>query len=197
MLTIESLDSALVALGLFAPGFIILVVRAQFLTGRMASSSESALLYVIVSSVYYAFALLFVKVPEALTAPKSAMSAFWFGLVFLGPALFGIVLGLNTRFDVIRNLLRRIGLNPVHSVPTAWDWKFSRINPSWVLVTLKDDTQFSGVLGFTSSEPNERDLFIEQVYDIDDNNVWTMGTAGKSVLILAGEIRTIEFWPKT
>ena len=69
----------------------------------------------------------------------------------------------------------------------------------WVLVTLKDGTRFAGFCGpesFISSDPGERDIYIQWVYDIDDENNWSLrGLHG--VLIAAGEIQTVEFWPYT
>jgi hypothetical protein len=65
-----------------------------------------------------------------------------------------------------------------------------------VLVVLKDGTKFGGRFGaqsFASSDGKERDVYIEQVYEIDKYDLWTPSDQG--VLILASEIRTIEFWP--
>jgi len=92
--------------------------------------------------------------------------------------------------------MRWAGLNAVHEVPSAWDWKFGKGENLWILVKLKDDTEFAGFCGensFISSDPSERDIFIERVYELDDNNVWHE-QAGKGVLIAQGEIRTIEIW---
>ena len=67
----------------------------------------------------------------------------------------------------------------------------------WVLVTLRNGTRFAGYCGpdsFMSSDPDNRDLYIQWVYDIDDDSGWCpRGENG--VLIAAGEISTIEFWP--
>lgn len=67
----------------------------------------------------------------------------------------------------------------------------------WVLVTLKNGTRFAGFCGtdsFMSSEPAERDLYIQWVYDLDDEDNWQpRGETG--LLIAGGEISTIEFWP--
>ncbi len=45
---------------------------------------------------------------------------------------------------------------------------------------------------FVSSDPTERDIYIQQIYDIDDPNNWNPRNHG--VLITGGEISTIEFW---
>ena len=93
-------------------------------------------------------------------------------------------------------------MHPVHVILAAWDWKFSSSEQNWVLVTLKGDTKFAGFCGvnsFISSDPNERDIFIGKVYDFDDDK-WIdndrIAKNVKSVLITAGEIKTIGFWLK-
>ena len=71
------------------------------------------------------------------------------------------------------------------------------MDEQWVLVTLKDDTKFVGLCGqgsFISSDPTERDIYIEQVYDMDDESNWSW-PGRKGVLIGPGEVKTIEFWP--
>ena len=43
----------------------------------------------------------------------------WFALVFIGPAIFGLLLGLNIYTGITRKILRRLHLNTVHVIPTA------------------------------------------------------------------------------
>ncbi len=67
----------------------------------------------------------------------------------------------------------------------------------WVLVTFKDGTYLRGYCGpnsFISSDPTERDMYIERVYDLGDNGLW-VDQDEKGALIAPGEISTIEFWP--
>jgi hypothetical protein len=51
-----------------------------------------------------------------------------------------------------------------------------------------------GSKSFISSSPQERDILIEQVYTIDDNDKWI--ERDSSVLITHGEIQSVEFWRK-
>jgi Family of unknown function (DUF6338) len=81
-------------------------------------------------------------------------------------------------------------------VPTAWDYKFGQSSAQWMLIVLKDGTKFAGFFGdgsFASSCLKNRDIFLQQVFEIDDNENWT--PSRRSLLVAAGEIRTIEFWP--
>ena len=182
------------------PGLIILFVRSQFVTGRRRSHSDELLSYLTVSVMYYALIFPFVEFDtESIKGGFCMSTAWWFLQVFVGPAALGLLLGVNIEKALFHKFLRFCHLNPVHGVPTAWDWKFKGIGKHWVLITLKNGTIFAGFCSSNSSmssDQNERDLYIERVYDIDANNRWTpRGDAG--LLITGGEISTIEFWPYT
>jgi hypothetical protein len=61
---------------------------------------------------------------------------------------------------------------------------------------MKDDTKWAGHLGrgsFISTDPSERDIYIENVYAVDDADVWTK--KGSAVWLPQREIRSLEFWP--
>lgn len=185
-------------LALFAPGLVVLFVRSQFVTGRRPPHSEALLSYLIVSVIYYALTFPFVDFALSIHESFYCKVLAWFTLIFIGPVLLGLILGLNIQKDLFRRLLRRGGLHPIHAIPTAWDWKFGRMREEWVLVTLKDGTRFAGLCGqesFISSDPTERDIYIQENYEVDDQNTWTRRENG--VLIASNEIQTIEFWPYT
>ena len=96
----------------------------------------------------------------------------------------------------IRSLLVKLRLNPVHPTPSAWDWTFEDLGEQFILVALRDGTYIGGLVGadsFVSSDPTERDIYIQQIYNIDDSDNWKPMDHG--ILIAAGEISTIEFWP--
>jgi len=121
----------------------------------------------------------------------------WFGLVFVGSAIFGLFLGLNAQTGLVRRIPRWCHLNPVHVMPTAWDWKFSAMTEQWVLCSAQ---RWDEIRRFLRSQlvhviRSERDLYIERAYDLDAENIWHPRENG--ILIAAGEIRTIEFWPST
>jgi hypothetical protein len=86
---------------------------------------------------------------------------------------------------------------PTDPFPSAWDYQFSRINePLWILVTLKDGSQVAGRFGrnsLASLEPSERDLYIDSVYQVLEDNPWQPVTETFGILIKAEEIRYIEF----
>ncbi|MDR3427765.1 DUF6338 family protein [Silvimonas sp.] len=181
------------------PGMIALYVRAQFLDGKIPDFKVGLATYVAISLIYHAIWFLIapgmyaVKVVSANGCEKVG----WVFIEFIGPAILGVVSGINVRKQWLRKFLAKFGLTTVHPVASAWDWKFSGVPESWVLVVLKDGKQWGGVLSeksFISSTSKERDIFIEKVYEIKKSGKWVGRDSG--VLITHQQIQTIEFWPK-
>ena len=174
------------------PGFVALSIRSQFVAGESLSDNwERSLAYVKISVIYGTLVLWLVDLSLV------AKSDWAFpGVVFLGPTVLGLVLGINAQEDYFRRLLNFIRIFPIHPSPTAWDRKLSRTSEQWVLVTLKNGDTVAGFYGkesFTASSPNERDMYIQWIYNTDEKGS-SPSTPEKSVYIGPGEISTIEFW---
>ena len=196
---------------LVVPGFIIVFVRSQFITGRIPTSPAGFLSYLTTSTVYWAILIFlalplvgnFVSIMQSYGLWWEELSPVTGSIKYIGPcvlivilpAIVGICLGYNWKKNWIRGLLGKIHLNLVHPTPSAWDWTFEDLGEQFVLVALKDGSYIGGLMGsdsFVSSDPTERDIYIQQIYDIDDPNNWNPRNHG--VLITGGEISTIEFW---
>ena len=117
-------------------------------------------------------------------------------LLFLLPVVVGLFLALFGSW--ICYILVQIGFRQVHPVPNAWDWKFRNVDDQWVLVTFTDGSQVAGHLGsesFLSSDPSERDIYIQRVFKVDSQTKNWKETGAKGILIAPGQVKTIEFWP--
>jgi len=180
------------------PGIVALFFRAQFMAGRMPKVGEGLLSYVTVSLAYHALVFPLTARLYAAASLAGWHWAGWVSLIFLGPALVGILLGLNIRKGWARKMIGRFGISTIHPVTCAWDWRFSQCEEGWVIATLKNGTQWHGYMGvnsFMSSDPGERDILIEQVYDsAGEGASWT--PRGSAVWIANGEIQSLEFLPR-
>lgn len=200
MTGIPSQADIFTTLSFLVPGFIIAKVRGQFVTGRRQRIGQELLEYATLSAFNFAIFSWLIYLLANIDWSVGVKALGWATVILIGPVVLGTVSRITAQkywaFKLLRSRpLRFIGAKPVHLVPTAWDWKFARMERQWVLVTLKDGTRFAGMCGersFISSDPTERDLYLEQICDIDDDDTWT--PTRKSVLITHGEIRTIEFW---
>lgn len=190
-------DALFLALTFIVPGFVLIAVREQFVTGRERHGELRLIRCLTFSVINYAVfsAPIYLLISSDLSLFWKALS--WMIIILVGPIVLGLVAGVFVQKDTLERILRSVGLNPVHAVPTAWDWKWGRMaSGEWVLVTLKDGTRFAGFCGknsFISSDPAERDIYVQQVFSIEEDNKW-VSTEG-AVLVAAGEVQTIEFWP--
>jgi hypothetical protein len=110
-----------------------------------------------------------------------------------------LILAIWSQKEWGRKAARWIGLSPVHDIPAAWDWRFSKLPAGglFVLITLTEGSRVAGFFGsssFASSDTGERDIYIEEEYDIDNEEVWTPRQSKVGVMISAREIRHIEFF---
>lgn len=191
-LNVENLKAVIAAL---APGLIILGIRQRFIAAPQPSFQDRALAYAGVSAIYYAAVHPVISFGEAaLHLPLWGGNALEY--VFL-PVIAGLILGFTSANDVVDSALRRLGLAPIHQIPAAWDYAFSRLRGNtFVLVTLNDGSQVAGFFGkqsFASSSDKERDLLIEDVWIVNTNGPWTKPDTAKSILLCGKDIRLVEF----
>lgn len=190
----KSIELFVILLVLLVPGVIIDFVRSQFVARRTRSFTEAGIGFIVVSLLYYALAMPFMLVWTSSWRQLIMDPMPWYLLLFVGPISIGLLLGWLAQSDVIGGHARRWGLNVIHPMPTAWDRRFSTLNSSWVIITLKDGRTVAGWMGsksVASSDSDDRDLFIEKIYELADDTWKDVG--GKSALIMSGEISTIEF----
>ena len=191
------IDAIYVALVFVVPGYVFLSLRSQFVAGQGKIGKDQILSYVTISGVNFAAFgwIIYAAYKNNFGVPLMAVS--WMLVIILIPALVGILSGVCNQRDYVRKFYHWLKLEPIHTVPSAWDYKFSRSPGEWVLVKLKNGVQFAGWWAgnsFASHDTSERDLLIEQVFEVPDTGPWK--STAKSLLIMAGEIQTIEFTPR-
>ncbi len=200
-MTFGSLEVVFFTLAFVVPGFILDSMVSALLPRRVEDAKLFLLRFLTFSCVNYALwswliYLLFQS--EFFAAHSWAAATAWFLIVFLSPVLLGLGLAKLNQRGVVRAMLQRLGFNPVHIIPTAWDWKFSATQePVWVMVTLKNGDAVCGLFGsssFASSVPEERDLFLQEVYRVGEGLHWEPVVNSDGILFRAGEIKHIEFW---
>lgn len=189
-------------LALVIPGFLIHAVMAVFTT-RQSGRAEASWIYPItigaVNVAVWSWLIYLLLTASFFEKHIGWAAAGWAVVLLVGPALIGLLLGYNVQREWTRRLLHAIGLRPVHVIPTAWDGRFRRDGfVGWILVTLTDGTQVAGFFGgrsWASSEPGERDIYLEQLCHLDDDRMWRLGDRDKGALIKADAIRFLEMWP--
>jgi hypothetical protein len=181
------------------PGIVIVYVRSRFITGRMPSIIENMLSFLVLSLIYYSITILFLQQALSIKAPEAFRAAIWICLILDGPAAFGMFLGVSAQREVFSWIFNRLNVTVIHVIPTAWDWKFSKVprGGQFVLVTLSNDEKVAGFFGensFASSDSSERDLYIEEEYTVSDTGVWESRPDKVGILVSSKEIKYVEFW---
>lgn len=155
------------------------------------------------SLINYVF--LFGVIPLDLGNTVSSLGTTELGAIILGgPIALALLRAIGHRHRLLGRMLARLPLlrdlsSPVDPIPAAWDWKFSRQREAcWAVVRLAEGSQVAGYFGkasFSSSDPAERDLYLESVYTIDpSNNAWSETDRSDGILIKGAEIRSMEFF---
>lgn len=186
------------ALLLLTPGAIIIYIRSFFTTGRRKTHTEEFLTYLFLSLIYFAATFKLYQSTLEAECLKGYDTIIWFAYVFMLPAAFGIIFGLNVQRNWMYGLLEKFGLHTVHTLPTAWDWKFSKGTDHFVIITTKSGSVFRGYYGTNSfsSSDGERDIFLESVYkQPDKESEWQQ--QGSSLWLPISEVESIEFIEKT
>lgn len=182
---------------LLAPGLIILVIRNRFKGGPVATLQDQLLAYAVASGAYYAAAFPLFHVQDGLVLPSWAWQLLQY---FLLPAIVGVAIAFFDQSEAFYAACRRVGLRPTHHMPAAWDYAFSRIvQGTYVLVKLQDGTLYAGLMGkhsFASTATAERDLYLEQVWSIEEKGPWKLVKPKRGVLLCGRDIRWVEIFER-
>ena len=213
-MTLDKIETLLLTLALIVPGFIIHCVFSFFSPRRIETKEVLLLRFltfgtlnlIVCLPIIYLIAtqsdIENVAKHSVHTILKSDvrkyiwLAAYFLVVTFVSPTILGLVIAAIDKYDWFKKLAGRLGLHAMHSIPTAWDYKFHQICQSggrWITVALKDDrvvTGFFGSRSFASSDPAERDLYIQSTVDAE-----TMEYIDRSdgILIKYDDIRSIEF----
>ena len=189
-----SFQSVYLLLSLTAPAVVFLFFRSRFTHGRMPKASDAILYFIAITSIYYS--LIFPIFMIGFQTPKSKdfIWVTWILVLIILPAILGVFSGWVARKEFVYKALRKIGFDVVHDIPTAWEWKFSNVGPSWVVITLKNGNSFGAEYGstsFISTDPSDRDIYLEETYSISKTGKWTK--RGYGMWVASSEISTLEF----
>jgi hypothetical protein len=85
-----------------------------------------------------------------------------------------------------------------HPFLKPWDFKFNQKKVSYIIVHLKNGRKIGGEFkdnSFASSSPAEEQIYLETVYELDENEKFKAPIErSKGIIILRDEISAIEFF---
>lgn len=85
-----------------------------------------------------------------------------------------------------------------HPMPTAWDFLFAQRRCMWIMFHLKNGRRIGGYFGrdsFASSHPLEPDIYVENVWHVDEEGRFTERIEGNAGLIIRfADCHLMEFY---
>lgn len=177
---LEDFSNLYFVVSVLVPGFIYSGVVANFIPMRRSKEKEILLLrYLTATAFNYALCspLIYLLTFGLIFPTRPIWQALcWFAIIFIVPVILAVAHARIMQKDGLGWLYRLLGLRAISPIPTGWDWIFSTTEPCYVLITLTDGTEIAGFFGgrsMASSEPERKDIYIEQVYKVpEDGGTW-------------------------
>lgn len=197
---------ALLVLILFVlPGFILMRVITKARPHSETSDFRFIVSAILFGTIVHAiFGWWTIDVYLSYTAETLSEDGFWsfylwfVGVILVAPTIFGFVLGKLAEVAWIDNLLVMFGLSVSDRMPTAWDEVFGSGKGYWIIVELNDGRKLGGFYStnsFVSASPNPRDIYIEQVWEVgEDDNFLYQIEPDEGIWIEGAQIRLLKFF---
>lgn len=199
-MSINDYTTLLIILLFIVPGFILDFIIRKFIPLKDSGSVAEYLRFLVFSCYHYslyALPIYYVYLNEFhLNHPIKTVFLFLL-LMFISPVIWGLLIIKAREKGYIGKIFDKLKLKPLKSVPAAWDYFFSKTLPIYATVYFKDGTTVSGAFGsssYASSNPLERDIYLEKIYLVDDLGEWVLKQGSNGLLIKAEDIKAIEFF---
>lgn len=196
---LDSIDTIFYTSLFLIPGYIIEEITATLMPRKKYADGIKflrCLSYSLLNCAIWSWAYLLV-ISEL---SKDSIWYWLFGLIItaIGAFTVGILLGVIRKKDIIRKIFKKINIQIEHPIPTAWDYKFCNTEGlRWVIVTLEDDKCVYGKYSsasLSSSDPDERDIYLEEIYTFEEDGSWILVPRSDGMLIKGTAIKHIEFF---
>jgi len=184
-----SVDRFLLFIVFFVPGLISLKIWSLLVPSERINLADRALEVLTYGALN--FAALFWVIIIAIRTGGWLQHLLYATVLLATPVVWPIFVNLILKSAFLRGRI-------VHPTPRAWDAYFGRGNPCFILVHLKNGEMVGGLYSsnsFASSFPNEEDVYIEQVWKIDETGSFDgpiQDTDG--ILIVGDSIEYLEFF---
>jgi len=185
-------DKLLLFIAFVIPGFISLKIYELLNPGIQKESSKQIIDAVTYSCVNYAILLWPILAVERSALGKESpnlYAAFFLVVLFLAPIIWALLWQWVRTIKFIQKAIP-------HPTQKPWDYVFSKREPYWVKVVLKDGTKIGGKYSgnsFASSAPADEQIYLEETWIVNDKGGLERKkkqTAG--AIILSKEIAFIE-----
>jgi len=197
----QSINAVVVIILFIIPGFITDSIIALTIPRAKRESTEIILTAITFSCVNYAIFswLILLMILKGFPLKYEVWFIFsWLGILLIGPVIEGFAFNWLVNSKLYRRIFSFLKLKNIRLIPKSWDYHFGKEEPYWILLTLKDGKKIGGFFGthsFASSFPAEEDLYIEELWVIDEEGKFVQPIENSGgCLIRRNDINFIEFF---
>lgn len=191
---IWQIDKLALFLIFFIPGFISIKVYDLLVPSEQRDFSKSLFEAIGYSSLNFAalfWLIILIHSGNFYVNHKIWYFIFLFLIIFVAPVLWPILFLKSSSWRPISKYI-------IHPFQKPWDYVFSKREPRWVIIHLKDGRKIGGKYdtnSFSSSYPSEEQIYLEEVWELDDNGKFKKPIErSKGIIVLSKEILGIEFF---
>lgn len=188
------INSLYLLLLFFFPGFISLKVYDLLVPNEKRNFSHD-FLEAVSYSILNLSLLIFLLAPAFVFGWYENIWVFCV-LAFLTLLVFPILWPILLHSLIARNRFFSKWL--VSPVRRPWDWVFFQLESTWVIVHLHDGRKIGGIWGtrsYASSFPVKEQIYLEQIWQLDEKGKFIRPSKGSRGMILLGHnISSIEFF---
>jgi hypothetical protein len=178
----------------FVPGFISMKVYDLMVPGEPRDFSKSIFEAISYSALNFAalfWLIAIVQTKEFYQGHFVLYSLTIVAIMVVVPAFWPYVF---LRLSAWRPLAKRF----VSPIRKPWDYVFGKHDPFWIIVHLKDGQKIGGRFGldsFASSNPADEQIYLEEVWILDDNDRFLSPVEdSRGIIVMNDEIRAVEFF---
>ncbi|ODV43421.1 hypothetical protein AWV79_17345 [Cupriavidus sp. UYMMa02A] len=190
---ISSVDKLYLVVLFVIPGFIGMKFYGIAVAGDKLDASKAIVDAVAFSCFNYAvfsWLIYWVQTSDLKHAHPVFYVACWVFVLLFAPILCAAALVWLRRSKLVARWLP-------HPTGKAWDYIFSQREQFYLIITLKSGKRIGAAYGpqsFASSFPCEEQIYVEQVWDIDDaQGFMSAHTNSRGMLVSGANIESIEF----
>lgn len=195
---VNSIETIIYTIYFMIPGFIISNTINAFMPIGRQTEGDKALTYLGYSFLnlgfwFWAFQLFHKKY-------QGETAFYWLLLAVLvmGSSLItGCCIALLKKYNLSRKIMDSVNVNMKHTVPTAWEYKFSELEEGrYLTVCLDDGSKIQGAYfnkSLASTDLDNMDIYLQRVYRMNDNGQWEPESSDDGIWISAKAIKWITF----
>jgi len=190
-----STDKLFLFLIFFLPGFISIKVYDLLVPGEARDFSKSLLEAVAYSTLNFAvLSVPFLYTVQFYGRSPVLSAAVLATIMVVVPALWPVL------FYRVLSSGRPFARYFRHPIRKPWDYVFGKRQPFWVVVHLQDGRKIGGRFGFgsfASSSPAEEQIYIEEVWSLDEHGAFLNPIdQSAGIIIMQSQIALVEFFYK-